>query len=163
MRIWRVGKTKYIGDRAGVGAKLAGGRWSSKGVAVLYFAATKSLAALEVFVHLEPEDLPEPLSAIGIDLPNETFTGRARQSVGDLPPSWRHYPAPTALQAVGDAWVRAAASVVLELPSAIIPEESNYLLNPNHSDFKKLVWNEPERFEFDPRMWKDVTVRATAP
>jgi len=154
MRVWRISKTRYIGDRAGTGARLAGGRWSSKGVSVLYFAATRSLASLEIFVHLEPEDLPEPLSAISVDLPDEIFTGRAARTAGGLPPNWRRYPAPSALQAIGDAWVKAATSAVLELPSAIIPGESNYLLNPSHPDFEKLTWNEPERFEFDPRMWK---------
>jgi RES domain-containing protein len=154
MRLWRIAKTKFIHDRAGTGAKLAGGRWSSRGVAVLYFAATRSLAVLEIFVHLEPEDLPEPLSVLSVDVPDEIFEGRAKRTIAELPPSWRHYPAPTALQAVGDAWVKAAASAVLELPSAIIPGESNFLLNPNHPDFEAVSWNAPEPFQLDPRLWR---------
>ena len=153
MRIWRIGKAKYIDDRLGTGAKLAGGRWNSRGVPVLYFSATRSLAALAL-VHLEPEDLPEPLSATSVDLPGEIFTGHARQMAGDLPPNWRHYPAPADLQAIGDDWVKAAKSAVLKLPSAVIPEESNYLLNPNHPGFRTLAWSKPERFAFDPRMWR---------
>jgi len=154
MRLWRIGKTKYVGDRIGTGARLAGGRWNSRGVAVLYFAATRSLAALEVFVHLEPGDLPASLSAIGVDVPEELFKGRTRRTVADLPPTWRHYPTPTALQAIGDAWVKAAGSAVLELPSAVIPEESIYLLNPNHPRFGTVRWNDPEPFALDPRLWR---------
>ncbi|HYV43310.1 MAG TPA: RES family NAD+ phosphorylase [Myxococcaceae bacterium] len=154
MRLWRICKAKYADDRIGTGAKLAGGRWSSRGVAVLYFAATKSLAALEVFVHLDPEDLPESLSAISVDVPGTLFERRARRTVGELPPTWRHYPVPTALQAIGDAWVKAATSAILEVPSAIIPEESNYLLDPNHPAFKTVSWNDPEPFALDPRLWR---------
>ena len=69
-----------------------------------------------------------------------------------LPPDWRVEPPPLSSKAVGDAWVRAARSAVLALPSVIISGELNYLLNPAHPDFKRIFIGKPRRFTFDPRL-----------
>lgn len=154
MLLWRISKTKYVTDLAGTGAKLAGGRWNSKGLAVLYCTATRSLCALEVFVHLDPDDLPEPQSAIALEVPDDVFAKRTMWQVEDLPAEWRDHPAPTTLQAMGDTWIKATPSLVLDLPSAVIPAERSYVLNPAHADMKHVKAHSPEPFAFDPRMWK---------
>lgn len=154
MFVWRLSQSKYVTDVAGTGARLAGGRWNSKGVAVLYCSSTVSLCALELFIHLDPIDAPEPLSSIGFDIPDDVFAARTSWKQSMLPVEWRDSPAPTSTQARGDGWVKSGPSLVLELPSVVVPSESNFLLNPAHPDMKKVVVSTPELFQFDPRMWK---------
>jgi RES domain-containing protein len=69
-----------------------------------------------------------------------------------LPSTWRMFPSPPQLAAVGDAWVSAARSAVLRVPSAIVPSESNYLLNPQHPEFTRIRIGSPTSFSFDPRL-----------
>lgn len=154
MRVWRLGRTTFIEDLTGTGARLAGGRWSSKGVPVLYCSGTRSLCALELFVHLDPDDAPEALAAMSLHIPDAIFAARTLWTRTTLPPVWRDSPAPVPLQALGDAWVKRADSLVLELPSAVVPGEPNYLLNPSHPDMQQVVASPPEPFQFDPRMWR---------
>lgn len=74
--------------------------------------------------------------------------------VSDLPSRWRAYPAPEAVQEVGDGWLRSGAGPALRVPSAVVPREHNLLLNPVHPDFRRIEVDDPEPFHFDPRMWK---------
>ena len=151
--VWRITSARYA-ERAldGEGARLYGGRWNHPGTAVVYCSATLSLAALEYFVHLEPELAPPDLVTIAADLPAglplETLEIEA------LPPDWRIYPAPEKLKDLGTGWVRSGRTAVLLVPSAVIPPEMNVLLNPAHSDFAKIRSREAQPFSFDPRMWK---------
>jgi RES domain-containing protein len=121
-------------------------------VAVVYTSATLSLATLECFVHLDPADAPADLVAIPADIPD----GVARREIAaaTLPATWRHYPAPDELADLGTAWVRTGTTAVLVVPSAIVPQERNVLLNPSHRDFRGIRLGTPEPFGFDPRMWK---------
>ena len=75
-------------------------------------------------------------------------------TAADLPPDWRQYPAPELLADIGNAWIEARQTAVLAVPSAVIPQETNYLLNPAHTDFLKIRIHAAEPFAFDPRMWK---------
>jgi RES domain-containing protein len=119
---------------------------------MVYTSATLSLAALEFFVNLDRDMEPDHLVAISADLPDDM--GIERIDVSNLPASWRRYPAPEELQEVGTVWVARASTAVLSVPSAVIPDERNYLLNPAHPDFKRVHLNKPDAFHFDPRMWK---------
>ena len=150
MRLWRIATATHAAFD-GEGARRYGSRWTPKGLAVVYASATLSLAALERFVHTDPDLDPADLIGIRIDVDD----GVATQSVDvdDLPIDWRHYPAPEALGRFGGNWLAASRSVVLSVPSAVIPHERNYLLNPAHADFRRLVIGRPEPFSFDPRMW----------
>jgi len=146
---WRIVKEKHAATAfSGEGAARNGGRWNSRGVRVVYASSTKSLAALESLVHLNP---PVRFKYVAIRVEFvaaqvEIFPPR------ELPRNWRVEPPPLSSQRVGDAWVLAGHSVVLAVPSVIVSGEPNYLLNPAHPDFKKISIGKPERFTFDPRL-----------
>jgi len=146
---WRIVKEKHAATAfSGEGSARAGGRWNSRGVRVVYTSCWRSLAVLESLVHLNPS-VRFRYVALRITFDNalvEVFPRKA------LPRKWRVEPPPPSTKAVGDLWVLEARSVVLALPSVIIPEEFNFLLNPAHPDFKKIYIGKPERFAFDPRL-----------
>ena len=153
MRVWRICVRRHAAHAfSGNGARDYGGRWNHRGVALVYTAATLSLCALELFVNLDPEDAPQDLVAVAAQIPDGIEMLHVR--VADLPADWRAYPAPSVLQDIGSAWVAAAATLVLSVPSAIIPQESNYLINPAHADFRRVEIARPDPFQFDPRMWR---------
>jgi RES domain-containing protein len=150
--IWRITSRRHAGHAYdGEGARLWGGRWNRPGVPIVYCSLALSLAALEYFVHLEPDMAPS-LVAVAADLP----AGLAAESLvwRSLPAHWRSYPAPERLQKLGTAWVRSGRSAILLVPSSVIPHERNVLLNPTHPDFSKIKLHKAEPFSFDPRMWK---------
>jgi RES domain-containing protein len=146
---WRIVKASHAAAAfSGEGAARTGGRWNSRGVAVVYASCTKALAALESLVHLNPPVLFTYV-AFRLDFVDalvETFPAQA------LPADWQTEPPPPSTKALGDAWVRESRSAVLALPSVIISGETNYLLNPAHPDFKKISIGKPEPFAFDPRL-----------
>jgi len=147
---WRIVKQKQTRVAfTGEGARRYGGRWNSKGVSVLYVAQSQSLAALEMLVHLGSGELLNYYSAISVSFDEHLVLDVDSAS---LPKNWKAYPAPKRLQKIGDVWVSAAKSVVLRIPSVIVPSENNFLLNPAHPDFDKLAIGEPLRFRFDPRL-----------
>ena len=146
---WRIVKAPHA-DRAftGEGAWRTGGRWNSPGVPMVYASEHKSLAVLEILVHLDPQDVSHHQTfrlafdkALVERLPGER-----------LPPGWREEMPARAARGVGDTWVRENRSAVLAVPSVLIPEEFNFLFNPNHPDFRKLKIEKPTDFVFDPRL-----------
>lgn len=149
---WRIVPRRRAGAVFdGEGARLYGGRWNHPGTAVVYASTALSLAALEVFVHADPDTAPA-LVALRAELPPRAQVERV--SAGDLPAGWREYPGPEALRDVGTAWVRRGEALGLLVPSAIVPQEENLLLNPEHPGFAGVRLDEPIAFGFDPRMWK---------
>lgn len=132
----------------GQGAKLFGGRWNSPGVAVVYGSEHKSLAALEHLVHLNPR-MPNRFTAFSFQFSDSLVK---KISARELPKHWRQEPPPPATQQIGDVWARESRSAILAVPSIIIPEELNYLLNPAHPDFKKIALGKPQDFVFDARL-----------
>jgi RES domain-containing protein len=147
---WRIAKRKHARAAfTGEGARLFGGRWNSPGMAVVYTAQSQSLAALEMLVHLESPELLANyiLFEVGID---ESLITRVELS--QLPKNWRVDPPPAKVAAIGDAWVVSGASAVLCVPSALVPGENNFLLNPQHEDFPKLQVGKALPFRFDPRL-----------
>jgi len=151
VRIWRIATAAHV-PFDGEGARRHGSRWTPKGVAVVYASATLSLAALERFVHTDP-DL-EPLDLIAVPVDADGAIPIQSLLASDLPVDWRTYPAPESLARFGMEWVTSARAAVFAVPSAVIPHERNFLLNPAHSDFARLTLGEPEPFSFDPRMWR---------
>lgn len=146
---WRIVKEKYADTAfSGEGASRTGGRWNSRGIWVVYTSGAKSLAALETLVHLNP-----PVLFRYVTLRIRFDDALVEKFVpAKLPADWREEPPPPSTKAIGDLWVKQARSAVLELPSVIIPGEPNYLLNPSHADFKKIIIGNPEPFAFDPRL-----------
>jgi RES domain-containing protein len=147
---WRIVKARHAATAFdGEGARLFGGRWNSRGLAVVYTAASPALAALEMLVHLGTSAvLPAYVSIkCAFDEAIVLRLDRAR-----LPKDWRSSPPHAELALVGDAWLKDRTSAVLEVPNVIIPAESNYLLNPKHADFGSIRIERPDPFEFDLRL-----------
>jgi len=118
----------------------------------VYCAGSLALAALEVLVHLDPDDLPDDLVSIRAEIPDRLAIEDI--DVSRLPRSWRKVPGPLALRRLGSEWARASRSVALRVPSAVVPEERNVILNPKHPDMPKIVLGRPQPFTFDPRLRK---------
>ena len=147
---WRLTKTKFAGAPLnGDGARLYGGRWNSPGVSVVYFAESVSLAVLEVLVHLEAPRFLESYSLVRIDFEESAVR---TLTPAELPSTWGDYPAPEEAQAIGDTWVDSSESVLLKVPSAIIPFEHILLLNPAHPGTDDVVVSQPVPFRLDPRL-----------
>jgi RES domain-containing protein len=147
---WRIVKTARL--RAafdGEGARLHGGRWNSPGTALVYTAESQALAALELLVHLQSSQLLLSYSAVPASFDAESVEVL---DPGRLPRGWRRYPASPALQQLGDRWAAELRSAVLQVPSAVVPDERNFLLNPAHPDFKKIRIGPPAPFEYDARL-----------
>src|SRR5262245_8219916 len=149
---WRIFKKKHAASAfSGEGARRFGGRWNSKGVAVIYASESPSLAALEMLVHLQSQELLQAYLLASISFEASLVK---QIPLRKLPRHWRRDPAPPALQALGDRWIAAAASAVLRVPSVIIAGQWNYLFNPEHPDFAKSTRGKPTAFRFDRRLVK---------
>lgn len=122
-------------------------RWNSSGVFVIYSASTRALACLENLVHRSGEGLHGLFKTVVVDIPASIKI----EEVQELPKNWTSFKGQSRTKFIGDTWVRSRKSCVMKVPSAIIPEESNYLLNPNHSDFNQLSIIKTEDFLFDQR------------
>ena len=144
---WRMVKEKYAPTAfSGEGAAKVGGRWNSRGTWVVYASATRSLAALETLVHLNP-----PVHFRHVIFSIE-FDPSLVEPLTDPPKNWRDEPAPPSTQHLGDTWARELRTPILELPSVLIPGESNFLLNPAHPPFREITISPPVPFTFDPRL-----------
>lgn len=152
MIVWRICKSKYVSSAfAGIGAEQTGGRWNVKGSRVVYASENLSLAALELFVHVDPKAIPSDLMVVFAELPKRWSKREIKQS--DLPPNWRDYPAPSVLQEIGTEWLDSNSSLALIVPSAVNPFDKNILLNPRHPQMEHVKIEPPEQFDFDPRMF----------
>ena len=149
MRLWRIVRRNHAG-LDGEGARLYGARWSSPGTAVVYAASHLSLAALEYLVHVDPDDAPDDLVALRLDTP-EWATALILASAS-LPAGWRHAPSPPECHEIGDRWARNGQHLLLRVPSVLVPEESNLLVNPMHRDAPLVHVSGSRPFSFDPRL-----------
>lgn len=151
-RVWRLCKRRYAASAFdGEGARRYGGRWNPPGLRVVYTSETISLAALEALVHVDPPEAPEDLVVTSVDIPDDI--GVTDLAARMLPRTWRSTPAPERLQQLGASWVRAARTAVLSVPSVVVPQERNYLLNPAHPDFARIQIGRPKPFSIDPRLY----------
>lgn len=140
---WRIARNAYA-DLSGYGDFLVGGRWNAPGRPVVYAASDASLAVLEVRVHLDlpPDLIPDDYVLMRI----ETTAPLSIERV-DV--------APAAPRAFGDDWLASGRTAVLDVPSAIVPESRNLLINPAHSEAKAFAITEKRPFGFDSRLWLD--------
>jgi RES domain-containing protein len=151
MRFWRICRQRYVRDAAnGEGARLYGGRWNSRGVRVVYASSSLALAAVEMFVNLEPKLRPADLVSIEGEIPEKLEIGKL--DLRHLPAKW-YASRDESLRQFGDEWISAGVTVGLLVPSAAIRGEWNVLLNPTHPDFSQLKFDEPQEFTFDERMF----------
>ena len=148
--VWRIVKS----DRArrafdGEGARLFGGRWNSPGHRVVYTAEHASLAVLEMLVHLHEAEAVARYALVRARVPDRLVEVL---EPARLPPGWSDHPAPAALREIGDRWAAAGRSLALRVPSAVVPEEANYLLNPAHRAFRRVAIGAARPFALDPRL-----------
>lgn len=136
----------------GEGARLEGGRWNPKGVPVVYLSDHPALAALETFVHLKSAAMKIEYVMFRLEIPTEVSVFEL--PVAALPASWRNEPPTPETMAIGGKWVLEGKAAVLKIPSILVPAAANLILNPRHSDSKKVRIGPAVKFSFDPRMWK---------
>ena len=151
MVVWRITRRAHHA-LDGEGARLHGGRWSSEGRAVIYTSRSLSLAALEYLVHVDPLLAPSDLVALEIELPDEAGLGADVDSSHFPPGDWRAYPGPDWQAELGDLWLADGTFLWLSVPSAIVPEERNILINPAHSRMTAVRVKSTREFGFDKRL-----------
>ena len=151
--VYQIAKSAYIRDLSGKGAELYGGRWSPKGVPVVYASETRALAALEFLSRMLGVSKTQriPLSIASIEVPDNSIDAVATAS---LPGNWRQYPAPTALQNVGLKWINAGTFLLIKVPSVHVQQEYNILINPHHPGMASVKIIDAEPFIYDPRLAK---------
>ena len=148
--VWRICAARWAENAFdGEGARRFGGRWSSRGTSLVYCSESRALAMLEVLAHV---DGPELLAhtewvLVSVRVPESLVERPAR-----FPLNWREFPAPAETRRFGDAWSSGARSAALRVPSAVVPGEFNYLLNPAHPAFARVDLGRPEPFAFDSRL-----------
>lgn len=149
LTVWRLVTARFAATAfSGEGARLYGGRWNHKGTPLVYTSGTQSLAMLEMLVQDDP--LRARYVVMAAAIPEVVRVERVSAQV--LPAAWRDPAAGPELKDLGTAWVSRLSSAVLAVPSAVIPAESNYLLNPRHPDFSRIEVGEPQPFLTDPRL-----------
>lgn len=147
MEVYRITRAIYT-DRLVASGGAA--RWNSRGRFVIYTAGSRALACLENVVHRSGEGLQELFRVMVIDVPDtlpvETIT------LADLPVDWADYQNYDICQQRGEMWLLRGAAPVLKVPSAVVKQEWNYLLNPAHPSFSAIQLVRTESFAFDPRL-----------
>jgi RES domain-containing protein len=150
LTVWRLVTARYAASAfSGDGARLYGGRWNRKGVPLVYTSGTQSLAMLEMLAQDDP--LRARYVVIQADIPDDVAVERVL--VEDLPADWRSTAAREQLQDLGSTWARGLSSAVLAVPSAVIPAEHNYLLNPLHPAFADIAIGAAQAFVTDARLF----------
>jgi RES domain-containing protein len=153
MQLWRLSKDRYREAAfTGEGARLYAGRWNPAGVKMVYTSTSLALAAVELFVHLDPRDAPDDLVVLSALLDPDQVSIESLDPT-KLPPDWRAMEH-SGLRSIGAEWIQSNWSAALQVPSLAVEGEWNVLLNPAHADFSKITLLEPKPFHFDERMFK---------
>ena len=147
MKVYRISNKKYTEHLNGEGAYRVGGRWNSKGVRMVYTSTSIALASLEVLVHTDGLPIPNGMILLTFEVPNKYI-----QLLENLPINWNEIPPKRAAKVVGDEFIRAKKILGLKVPSAIIPEEYNVLLNPLHLHMDKIELVGQRDYAFDGRL-----------
>ena len=155
MKVYRLCKRKYARNLDGRGAELYGGRWNEAGTPMIYTSSTRSLAMLEVLTGIPRQQYPEGYVIVTIKLP----TNPIMLPMDSLPANWQTYPAPAETIALGTQWIQKQKSLSLSVPSVIMPEERNILINPFNDAFEDVNIENVKDYTFDRRLvgWKDIS------
>lgn len=148
MRVYRIGNRNYARDLFGEGARLHGGRWNHMGIPCLYSSGTRSLCVLELSVNVSLGAGLRNLSMTEIEIPDDIL----ELSVHVLPVNWHILPAPNVSKDYGTDLLNQQSHAVIKIPSAVIPEEFNYLVNPGHPLARKCRVIKVNDFTFDTRI-----------
>lgn len=153
--LWRIAKNtvRYAAtDLSGGGAKSVGGRWNSKGVEAVYAACSIALATLEALVHLGDNVAIRNAFLVSITVPPPVWKKREIIEAEALDRTWQAEPPGSTSIKFGDEWLHGGTAALLLVPSAIIPEEYNVLINPSHPDSKRIIAEVRRQFIYDPRL-----------
>lgn len=151
MIVFRLSKSKFANDLSGKGAEKSGGRWNSKGTALVYTSASRALCTTEIAVHTPLGNLPLDYTIISIEIPDDIRIQEFASA--DLPADWKSIPHAHSTQEIGDRFVTDEIFAVLKVPSVIVQDEYNYLINPAHEDSRKIKIKAIEPFNFDERLF----------
>jgi len=151
MIVFRLSKSKFANDLSGKGAEKSGGRWNSKGTALVYTSASRALCTTEIAVHTPLGNLPIDYQLISIEIPDEIQIQELTKE--QLPRDWKSLPHSHATQEIGDRFVSKGTFPVLKVPSVVVQDEFNYLINPAHADSHKIKIKSIEPFNFDERLF----------
>lgn len=151
MIVFRLAKLRYIKDLSGKGAEKSGGRWNSKGTAILYTSFTRALCTAEIAVHTPLGIVPADYTLATIELPDMARV--LKHEVHKLPEDWRSFPHPNSTQLLGDQFISEGKYLAMQVPSVVVQGEYNFLLNPAHKDFGKVKVVKAEPFVFDERLF----------
>jgi len=152
MIVYRLSKKEYISDISGRGAEKSGGRWNNKGQPALYTAGSRALAVLEIAVHVPLGIMPTEYHMAAIEFPDNASILIIKTT--DLPAKWNSNPLIKATQNIGDDFLKDGKYLILQVPSASVNGDFNYVINPAHPDFKTIKIKFTEAFEFDSRLFK---------
>ena len=153
MILYRFSRREHGGDLSGKGAELFGGRWNSKGVPVVYCSESRALAVTEMVAYTPPGLIPEGYVLNIIEVPDD-LAQLCRVKTEDLPEDWKQYPHRKATKQLGDTFLRENNCLLVQVPSALVDGEFNYLLNPRHPDFVCIKLLEALPFNFNERLFK---------
>ncbi|WP_224491098.1 RES family NAD+ phosphorylase [Robertkochia flava] len=151
MRVYRLNRKKYAQQLSGHGAALSSNRWNSKGVEMIYTAQNRALALAEVAVHFSVGTLPSGYVMMEIEIPDSLEISQIPEA--DLPANWNRFPHIMETRLMGDAFIHEKKEVVCKVPSAVVPGEYNFLINPNHPDMEKIRICEITDFPIDHRLF----------
>lgn len=152
MIVFRLTKKKYSHDLSGKGAEIAGGRWNSKNVAVVYTSESRALCTAEIAVHTQLGIIPKDYELVHILIPDSIQFMEI--SPDELPLPWNSIPYNSITQNIGNHFIDTKEYPVLKVPSAVIPGDFNYLINPGHPDSREIKIIKTEAFSFDARLFK---------
>jgi RES domain-containing protein len=152
--VWRIGTDApayTADDLSGTGAKLTGGRWNRKGTPMLYAASSQALACLETVVHLNAGDLPLNRYLVEIRIP-DALISRAVRFDPLIHIGWDAIPEGRVSIDAGEKWVKSGVSAVMIVPSVIVPDEMNFLVNPRHADARTVTARKLRKWTYDIRL-----------
>lgn len=152
MIVYRLCKAKYSHDLTGSGAEKAGGRWNSKGVPMVYTSESRALCVTEIAVHLPLGILPSDFEIVSIDLPADMSFYKIKES--EVGTDWKFFPHPGLTRKTGDHLIRQNKYLVIKAPSAVVPGDYNYLINPQHKNSFKVKIIRVEPFDFDKKLFR---------
>jgi RES domain-containing protein len=150
MIVYRIAKTRHIRDLSGMGALLYGGRWNNNGTGIVYTFENRSLATEGYLVHVPISIIPHDLSIASIEIPDLIKPKHILPA--DLPKNWRDYPPLPELAEIGTKWELSNETLLLRVPSAVVENEFNILINPHRPDMKRISISNIEEFRFDTRL-----------
>jgi RES domain-containing protein len=152
---WRLTRAAYAATAlSGEGSARYPGRWNPRGVRVAYTSESLSLATLEILAHAENLEMLNQYVALRVDLPSTSMT---TFTLDALPDDWQTEPTPDSTRLLGFDWFRRGETLVLKVPSVLIPSEHNFIINPNHPAFDEVKVADPVPFPFDARVLSVIT------